>query len=747
MDLDCLYRRSLTKSHPNYLLPNMMNPRRRKRPSEGYPLRMNQNSMTRQRVEINQESPNETVGIGKQNGCAKANNSLDSELSTNNDIDSDDDFNVFLPPDDHANGDQNGDDQDGGDGSQTNMALASKDTTTNDDDDTDNDFHEFVDAKEHMHDDSDGDNDDSLQENRSNSYSGPGETHDGEDHMNGSWVSNAAGLSSPSSMTTDSKRSNAGLKSNNSFSTPGLDEYRRFEARYYKLAQNNYKDCGIHIKTCISSMWKQHKKIFDDQPCHEHCPCIFSTKKLVENVFKDNETANRDLDAGIFMYFAPIFLPKLREEYPSENSSQLMDRLCYIWSLHKQDRVYGIQCGAQCECESEWDQRFGMGSEDKAKAFWMARKRPSKDPDRKHLSDGKTKIPRKAPTGNKASTMNLLASPSSARKFKSNSSRFERHFDAQIPLGAFFGTETYGGVSTCKVLAINTNGQFGMARDVMPRTTVEAVMKAETRVPISSHDALMHHYYEAKRSNRHFNLVLFNPKYTNRPSGGRSDYWNEHGDWVGPADWNGWAGGANQYSPSTRNQNFRTKMSVVNSECNDSHDFLTRKIFSNIPERNKNAEFNANTETRFLVDPEYDKSKKEILMKVTREGTLDEFIHCLQSNICQDFLVSREGLKEAYDLCSLRLRTDYDHSARKEVEMKKEILKMYVNGARSIEMAATFAEWTTISIRIKRIEIFLKSHSADKLEKSDPRLEGIIKNRIVPAAPETKIVSVFLSSF
>ena len=736
----------------------MMNPRRRKRPTEGYPLRLNQNGVARQRLELNQEASNETDRIMKQNGCSRANNAFDSDLLTNNDKDSDDDFDVFFPTNDHANGDQNEDDEDGGDGSQqkhrSNAAMASKDTPTDDDDDddTDNDFHEFFDAKQHIHDNSDDDNDNGRQDNRSNSCSGPGDTHDAEDDVDGSRVSNTTGLSSPSSMTIDSKRSNDGLKTNDSFSTPGgtksrLGEYKRFQDRYYQLAKNNYKDCGIHIKTCISSMWKQHKAIFDDQPCHEHCPCIFSTKKLVENVFKDHETAKRDLDAGIFEYFAPTFIPKLREEYPTENSSQLMERLCIIWSLHKQDRVYGIQCGPHCECESEWDQQFGMGSEDKAKAFRMARKRPSKDPDRKDRSDGKTKIPRKAPAGNKAPTMNLLASPSPARKFSSNSSKFERHFNAQIPLGAFFGTETYGGVSTCKVLAINTNGQFGRARDVMPRTTVEAVMKADKRVPISSHDALKHHYNEAKRKNWHFNLVLFNPKYTNQPSGGHSDYWNEHGDWVGPADWNGWAGGANLYSPSTVNQNFRTERSMVNSESNVSRNFPPQPTFSNIAERKKVAGFNAGTETRFLVNPVYDESKKEILMKATREGTFDEFLRCLQSNICQDFLVSREGLKEAYDLCSTRLRTESDHSARKEVEMKKEMLKIYINCARSIEMAAAFTEWTTITIRIRRIEIFLKSHVADDLEKSDPRLEGIIKNRVVSAAPATKIVSVLLSSF
>ena len=132
-------------------------------------------------------------------------------------------------------------------------------------------------------------------------------------------------------------------------------------------------------------------------------------------------------------------------------------------------------------------------------------------------------------------------------------------------------------------------------------------------------------------------------------------------------------------------------------------------------------------------------------MEATREGTFDKFIRCLQSNICRDFLVAREGLKQAYDLCSTRLRTESPDSARQEAEMKKEVLKIYINGARGIEMATTFAEWTTISIKMKRMEIFLKSQVVDELDKSDSRLEAFIRNRVVSAAP-VKIVSVLLSS-
>mmetsp|Transcript_2726 Transcript_2726/g.5901 ORF Transcript_2726/g.5901 Transcript_2726/m.5901 type:complete len:1110 (+) Transcript_2726:390-3719(+) len=457
VDLDCLYRRSLTRKHPNYLLTGMMNPRRRKRPLEGYPLRLNQNRIAhvQQPLDLNHEPPNGTDMRRKQNGSARARNLFVSELLTNNDDDSENDFNVFLPANDHANDDQDRDGDGGGSSEhkhQSHLASASNKTTHDDNDDTDNDFHEFFDAKEHINDDSvDDSDDDNRQNNRSNSGSAPDETRNAEHDANDSRANILVGLSSPSSLTTDSKRSTDSLRNNDSFSSPGgtkskLDEYKRFEGRYYKLAQNNYKDCGIHIKTCISSMWKQHKAIFEDQPCHDHCPCIFSTKKLVENVFKDHETANKHLDAGIFEYFAPIFVPKLRQEYPSENSSQLLNRLSYIWSLHKQDRVYGIQCGPRCECESEWDQQFGMGNEHSAKAFRTARKRPSNDPLRKDRSDGKTKIPRKAPARNKVPTMNSLTSssscplslPSSARKYSFNSSKFERHFDAQRPLGAFF---------------------------------------------------------------------------------------------------------------------------------------------------------------------------------------------------------------------------------------------------------------------------------------------------------------------
>lgn len=537
-----------------------------------------------------------------------------------------------------------------------------------------------------------------------------------------------------------------------------LDEYMDFQNRYFNLTKVNYKDCGVNIRKFTSSMWKQHKVIFDNKPCHEHCPCIFRTKRLVENVFKDNEAANKQHDAGIFEHFAPRFVPKLRQEYPSETSSQLLTRIAFMWQKHQHDRVYGMKCGSQCTCEFEWEQQFGMGSEDKARVFQMNRKRTSQL--RLQGNDRKPKIQKKFHVRTGESAMSLVSSEASnplsqPQRGRNNSfagpfPRFEAHFFTDKPLGAFFGNQKFGVNTTCKVLDICMNGQFATRPNILPQATVAAVVRADKRIEISSFLQLEYYYNEAKKKGWKLHLVFFNPHYrdTYRPTKG-SQNWNANGDWTGPPEWCGWAGGARRTSSGVGHQNKRqiTEHKEINHvvNANGMPNLPTRTASEQtntvIRQESHFTESNDHDDDLSIEDPIYDESEKLALMKAVEEGTFYDVAGRLQSGICCDFLVAREGLKEAYDLCSRRLSKESDNIVRRELEQKKEILKIYINGVRSIEKATALQHWTTISIRIRAIEVNLKQPMADQVERSQ-LLEGIVRNRVVSA--EQDIVSLWV---
>merc|ERR1712224_200620 len=69
------------------------------------------------------------------------------------------------------------------------------------------------------------------------------------------------------------------------------------------------------------------------------------------------------------------FIVLLQEEYPTENESQLVQRLVGMWEEHQKNRLYGLRCEKDCGCHGEWDQLFGKGDKAKAREFRIMMKR------------------------------------------------------------------------------------------------------------------------------------------------------------------------------------------------------------------------------------------------------------------------------------------------------------------------------------------------------------------------------------
>lgn len=528
----------------------------------------------------------------------------------------------------------------------------------------------------------------------------------------------------------------------------GLEIYRQFQARYSDLVRLDYKESKLDFRKVCSSMWKLHKVHFNGQPCHDHCSCIFVTDKMVKDVFYDNAATN-PATHGVFEHFIPRFVHLLKKEYPTETVPKLLGRIAFMWSLHQQDRMYGMDCGRECTCEDEWDGQFGRGSNERVERLQASRKRQSSH--KKNASgprEKKTKntaIPRKGQAegtpANKLPTSNVVGparpilpeqqDPGYPRQSTKRScgrpigqTTFEGHFETNQPLGAFFQTATVAGQSRCRIFDINVNGQLAMYPKIMHRTSVVAVVKADKRIKVSSHYNLKQMYDEAKKARRKLHLI-FDNQGTAPSQPEKVNNWDQNGNWRGPQDLIGWAGGAPQPTapPADNRRDKGTHAFRVSQQ-------VGQRPFSNpsppLPLRGSPGNHCGGGS-----------STGSTLERVVREGSFQELFNFFESGMYREARVFERGLKEEYEVCKLEMGKTRGPK-HDELERKKNLLKIYINGTLGIEKAMTLRHWTAISIRIRRIEIDLNQFTVDQMMGSE--LRASVAVRVACAGSEKKMV-------
>jgi hypothetical protein len=159
--------------------------------------------------------------------------------------------------------------------------------------------------------------------------------------------------------------------------------FEKFVEKFRPLVCLDFKDLKINEKSICSSIWAQHKRYFGSEAeCGGCCECILALPELTSTVISDiatkhkakhslieSETELHNLTCGVMANFAPRFIGLLRQEYPSENATELIGRLVEMWSFHQRNPLYGVRCTTDCSCIDEWDQLFGRGDVSTAEAF------------------------------------------------------------------------------------------------------------------------------------------------------------------------------------------------------------------------------------------------------------------------------------------------------------------------------------------------------------------------------------------
>ena len=364
----------------------------------------------------------------------------------------------------------------------------------------------------------------------------------------------------------------------------GLTVFHDYKQKYNGVVELDFKITKINRSTILGSMWTRHKQLFGETSrCGDKCKCIFSIPELVVNVFQDQITKQREKGeaveteeelegrtAGVTSHFAPRFMPLLKEEYPDETASQLLDRLCDMWKVHEKIPMYGLRCNDTCECDGEWDQHFGRG--DKAKiAEFSAESRKKKKRQASKLSsrlssqsDKKTAggltIPKKKPKIDSNSLVNSGAAPSSKKIFNpreqfpprnaSGASKrpalndtYEVVFDYSRPLGGYFRTDKLANGKNCvRIFSICPHGQLTKDSRIKNKTCVESVLSGENKLFVTTHEELKNQYDTAKRQRRPLKIVFINHGAEFLPDDVNINNWNQSA-WIGRFT-DGWDGGA-----------------------------------------------------------------------------------------------------------------------------------------------------------------------------------------------------------
>lgn len=239
--------------------------------------------------------------------------------------------------------------------------------------------------------------------------------------------------------------------------------FKNFQKKYSAAERIEFGNTPVKHVQGISYMWLRHKAIMGkDAFCDDKCLCVNRVGKLQKNVaryyIEDQEARGVKVDpkeikgVGFLTNFKRKFMPKLKKEYPDESLRQLLDRLVAMWPIHVKQRIYGLTCNENCECEESWDLLFGRGDPSKLKQGQPDR--PKKVirtlmPQPETLVPTKPLIPRKRKTDadKKPPLLSKYISPALMAAERNQGGRppqekveldgYKINFDASAPLGMF----------------------------------------------------------------------------------------------------------------------------------------------------------------------------------------------------------------------------------------------------------------------------------------------------------------------
>ncbi|CAB9526809.1 expressed unknown protein [Seminavis robusta] len=147
----------------------------------------------------------------------------------------------------------------------------------------------------------------------------------------------------------------------------------QFKKKYKEIYDIEYQRSEVHYQFAMKEMWAQHKQYYA-YSCGDDCECAFDLELLTQNVvarfireYPDKMTGSdlthdHDSPVGFVDRFAGKFVPLLRDEYPEEKPSRILERLVRMWTLHLRQRGFGSTCYETCTCEEGWGPVFFKGN-------------------------------------------------------------------------------------------------------------------------------------------------------------------------------------------------------------------------------------------------------------------------------------------------------------------------------------------------------------------------------------------------
>jgi hypothetical protein len=270
---------------------------------------------------------------------------------------------------------------------------------------------------------------------------------------------------------------------------PNYESYKYFVKKYFAIVDIEFQRTGIMNKKVNSIMWAKHKQLLGLM-CNDNCQCLLKLRELASEVLskyaKEEQKKDKNwrpddnlVPVGFIEHFMPRFLPRLIIKYPEDSHKEQTQRLVDMWATHKRQRMFGLTCREDCDCEEAWEMLFGEG--DVAKAEAMS----------KGGSGSASKKRKLAPN---AAVAIAVSDPSAAplpRKTPAPAKRarnripYEVKFVSTKPLGAYFVTEDGPEGSHCKVHSICNKGQAQSDPRIRPGKLVVIVAVAVLFKPLS----------------------------------------------------------------------------------------------------------------------------------------------------------------------------------------------------------------------------------------------------------------------
>jgi hypothetical protein len=587
--------------------------------------------------------------------------------------------------------------------------------------------------------------------------------------------------------------------------TAGFKVFYDYKRKFKGVVELDFKITKINQSTIMGSMWTRHKQLFGENArCGDRCKCILSIPELVVNVVPDQITKQREQRekgkvieteeelesrmAGVTSHFAPKFMPLLKEEYPDETASQLLDRLCVMWKVHETIPMYGLRCNDTCECEGEWDQHFGRGDKAKISEFCAgSRKKKRQASKLSRLSSQSDKknadgliIPKKKPRIDSSKKIsNPLEqlpprNPSGASKRLTLNETYEVVFDYSRPLGGYFRTDKLANGNKCvRIFSICPHGQLTKDSRIKNKTCVESVLSGENKIFIITHEELKSHYDNARRQRRPLKLVFINHGAESLPEDVNINNWNQF-KWIGHHR-DGWDGGANESataSAALESDLLKEEwVTAVNATvpCHRSkrptRACLTVKLHHHENNVTKTVSFSSVEPDQFVFDKEdpctWRKIRTETTHKVNiqidqiqnlpeqsladavQRGSCADLIDELESGITKDPNIVKDIRKHYEYLKQEKTKWSHDPFVHIDIEAKCKVLNIYLNCIHTIEKAMSLSKWYTLDLQVVSIYSEMVKEAAPTAGGS-ATVDGTISVERGYGLPTDNLVSSFI---